>query len=62
MPAFAFADNEMEMNDWHKKVHKDVTEKFALSSDEKVSRDSTNELFKADDEVRIIVELNQNHL
>lgn len=57
LPSFAFADNEENLSPWQKKVYEDVTSKFTLPADANIDRDSTYELFKANDEVRIIVEL-----
>lgn len=59
LPGFTFAREykQVELNDVQKKLYEDIKKKFRSESDANINIPSDAQLFKDEDEVRIIVEL-----
>lgn len=57
LPGFSFAENDRNVTEYQKEMYEKVQGKFRADPEKKIEIDRTDELFKADDEVRIIVEL-----
>lgn len=57
LPGFSIADGKDTINIQQEELYQRVTEKFREEPIDKIDRNDTNQLYSADDEVRIIVEL-----